>query len=455
MPWPFGTVLVANRGEIAVRIIRACRDLGLRSVAVYSEADKEALHVRLADEAVLLGPAQAAQSYLDIERLLDAAKKSGADAVHPGYGFLAENASFASQCLKAGLVFVGPSPEAIQALGDKTAARNRMAKLGLPVVPGRHGPEGRGFRDKEEALEAARALGFPVMLKAAAGGGGRGMRRVEDEATFGRDYESGQREAARAFGDGSLYVEKALEQPHHVEIQIVADAHGTVVSLGERECSVQRRYQKLIEETPAPCVTEGMRVEMARAAVAAARAVGYVGAGTVEFLVDKAGNFYFLEMNTRLQVEHPITEMCTGLDIVRLQFQVAAGERLGLTERDIAARGAAIECRICAEDPVTFMPKPGRLERFEAPAGPGIRVDAGVRAGDEVTPFYDSLLAKVIAWDTTRKGALLRMRRALHEFSVEGVVTNIPFHREVLAHPDFVEGRYDTSFVSVLRSKAR
>ncbi len=448
-PPPFPRILVANRGEIAVRVIRACRDLGISPVAVYSDADRAALHVRLADAAVRLGPPEAAESYLVVERLLQAARDTGARAIHPGYGFLSENAGFARACEEAGLVFVGPSAAAIEAMGDKTAARRTMSAAGVSVIPGSLQPPSDGAA----ALAEAKALGFPVLLKAAAGGGGKGMRLCEDEGAVRAAFDSAQREALAAFGDGTVYVEKALVRPRHVEIQVLADAHGHVIHLGERDCSVQRRHQKVIEECPCPVLDPESREAMGRAAVAAARAVGYVGAGTVEFLRDSSGEFYFLEMNTRIQVEHPITELVTGTDLVAWQLRIAAGERLTLSQEDVSLHGHAIECRIYAEDPERgWMPSPGRISALVSPTGPGIREDTGVYAGWEVPVHYDPMLSKLCAWGPDRDAALARMRRALAETRVDGLATNVAWHARVLEHPELLAGEYDTGFVGRLEA---
>ena len=433
-------VLVANRGEIAVRIVRACRELGLASVAVYSEADADAPHVRLADEAWPCGPATARGSYLDAQGLLAIARRAGADAVHPGYGFLSENGDFADACQAAGLVFVGPSGDVIRRMGDKVTSRRWMQQAGVPVVPGT--PE---RLEDEEFVARARELGFPVMVKASAGGGGRGLRQARDEDELAKALARARGEARSAFGDAGLYLEKALAQPRHVEVQILADAGGRTLHLFERACSVQRRHQKLLEEAPAPDLEPGLRAALGRAAVTAAEAVGYRGAGTVEFLLDPEGAFYFLEMNTRIQVEHPITEAITGVDLVQAQLRIAAGEPLDFAQEDLAVRGHAFEARIYAEDPLRgFLPSPGRLGVFRAPAGPGVRLDAGVEAGSLVTPHYDALLAKLVVVGVDRPLALARLERALGEFAVTGVATTLPFHRRLLRHPGFREGRYDT-----------
>ncbi len=440
----FAKLLVANRGEIAVRVIRGCRDAGVRSVAVYSEADRDALHVRLADEAYPIGPPPASQSYLRIDRLIEVAGRAGADAVHPGYGFLAENAQFAEACRAAGLVFVGPPPAAIAAMGDKTAARRMAAACGVPLVPGTREPVG----SDEEAARVARELGYPVMIKAAMGGGGKGMRLVASPTDLGSALRLARSEATSAFGDGAVYLEKALVEPRHIEIQVLADAHGQVVSLGERECSIQRRHQKLIEEAPSPFVDPALRAAMGEAACRLAAAAGYRNAGTVEFLVDAERRFYFLEVNTRLQVEHPVTELVTGLDLVREQLRVAAGEKLGFTQDEVTPRGWAIECRISAEDPAAhFRPSPGRITAWRPAAGPWVRVDTGVYEGAEVPLHYDPLMAKLIVWGRDRPEAIRRMARGLREFGVAGVRTTIPFHAAVMAHPDFLAGSISTAFV--------
>ncbi len=443
----FGTLLVANRGEIAVRVIRACREAGIRTVAVFSAADRDGLHVRLADEAWPIGAAPAAESYLVIDRLIDVARRTGAEAVHPGYGFLAENAAFAEACQAAGLVFVGPPPAAIAAMGDKTAARRTAARLEVPLVPGTREPVG----SDAEAARVARELGFPVMIKAAMGGGGKGMRLVEAPAELASALRLARSEAASAFGDGAVYLEKAIVEPRHIEIQVLADAHGRVATLGERECSIQRRHQKLVEEAPSPFLDPPLRAAMSEAARRLVAAVGYRNAGTVEFLVDRERRFYFLEVNTRLQVEHPVTEWVTGVDLVREQLRIAAGEPLGVPAEGVPARGWAIECRISAEDPAAhFRPSPGRITAWRPPAGPWVRVDAGVYEGAEVPLHYDPLMAKLVVWGGDRAEAIARLERALAEFGVAGVATTIPFHRAVVRHPDFVAGRLSTAFVERL-----
>lgn len=437
-------VLVANRGEIALRVIRACREEGLEAVAVYSEADALSPHVTAADRAMLLGPAPAAESYLDIGKLLDAAKQSGADAVHPGYGFLAERPQFAEAVERAGLVFIGPSHQAIQAMGAKTEARQRMQKAGVPIVPGTTQPA----QDLSAASHAAVDMGFPVLLKAVAGGGGKGMRKVEDPSEFESAFKQASSEAQKAFGDGAMYLERYIESPRHVEIQILADTHGNVVHVGERECSVQRRHQKLIEESPSPAVDAKLRERMGDAAVAAARSVDYSGAGTVEFLLEPGGNFYFLEMNTRIQVEHPVTELVYGIDLVRAQLRVAGGESLGDAENSSHPTGHSIECRITSEDPFNgFLPDTGRIEQLLLPSGPGIRWDGGIEVGNEIGLHYDPLLGKLIVWAEDRPAAIARMERALSELVIAGVATSQPFHLRVLADEAFRQGHYNIRFL--------
>ncbi len=437
-------VLVANRGEIAVRVIRACREQGIASVAVFSEADREALHVLMADEAYPIGPPPATESYLVIDKLVAVAKASGADAVHPGYGFLAENAAFAEACAAAGLVFVGPPPAAIRAAGDKTAARRIARAMGVPMVPGTLEP----VTSDTEARAVARAVGFPVMIKAALGGGGKGMRLVRQESELESALRMARNEAAAAFGDGAVYLERYVAEPRHIEVQILGDAHGNVVHLGERECSIQRRYQKLVEESPSPFVDAPMRARMGEAACRIAKAAGYQNAGTVEFLVDPERNFYFLEMNTRLQVEHPVTEMVTGIDLVREQLRLAAGEPLGYTQADVHWRGAAIECRINAEDPFGgWMPSPGTITGLRAATGPWVRDDSGAYEGYTVPRFYDTLLAKLIVWGADRAAAIDRMARALTEYKIVGVRTTIPVLAHLMTHEDFRAGRLSTHFL--------
>ena len=437
-------LLVANRGEIAVRVIRACREQGIATVAVFSEADREALHVLMADEAYPIGAAPAAESYLAIDKLVAAARRAGADAVHPGYGFLAEDARFAEACGDAGLTFVGPPPAAIRALGDKTAARRIAREMKVPMVPGTLEP----ISSDDEARTLAREVGYPVMLKAALGGGGKGIRLVRGESELADALRAARSEAGAAFGDTSVYLERAVSEPRHVEIQVLADGHGTVVHLGERECSIQRRHQKLIEESPSPCVDAGLRARMGVAACRIARAAGYVNAGTVEFLVDADRNFYFLEMNTRLQVEHPVTEMVTGIDLVREQLRIAAGEPLGYAQRDVSWRGCAIECRINAEDPFRgWMPSPGTITGLRPATGPWVRDDSGAYEGYTVPRWYDTLVAKLIVWAEDRPAAIERMLRALAEYTVVGVRTTIPVLARIVAHPDFRAGRLSTAFL--------
>lgn len=441
----FNKVLIANRGEIAVRIIRACRELGLQTVAVYSDVDREALHVRYADEAYYLGPPPARESYLRMDKILEIAKKSGAGAIHPGYGFLAERADFAQACADEGIVFIGPKPSSIAAMGDKAVARATVAAAGVPVVPG---TEGEGSLSDEELLALAPKIGFPLLIKATAGGGGKGMREVRSLEEMPTLLRQARREAEAAFGDGNVYLEKLIEGARHIEIQLLADQEGHTIYLGERECSIQRRHQKLLEEAPSPFVDEDLRRRMGEVAVRAAQAVGYVNAGTIEFLVDKDKNFYFLEMNTRLQVEHPITEAVTGVDIVKEQIRIARGRPLSYTQEDIEIRGWAIEARINAEDPYNnFMPSIGKVEHVILPTGPGVRVDTGVYSGMEITPYYDPLISKVIVWGETRGHAILRLRRALEEYKIVGVRTNIPFHQNLIEQHRFIAGSFDTRFV--------
>ena len=439
----FRTVLVANRGEIARRIVRGCRALGLATVAVYSEADRDAPHVKDADRAVLLGPAPARESYLDAERLLRAARESGADAVHPGYGFLSENWRFAAACAEAGLTFIGPSPEGIRAMGDKPQARRRMGAAGVPIVPGSAEPVG----DAEAAARIAAEIGYPVILKAAAGGGGIGMAKVADATALAAALATATRRAQSAFGNGQVYVERYLEAPRHVEVQVFGDSKGTIVHLHERECSIQRRHQKLVEESPAPNLDARTKRGLTEAALAGARAIGYVNAGTLEFLVDAQGGFYFLEMNTRMQVEHPVTEEVTGFDLVAAQLRVAAGEPLPFTQDRIEPRGAAIEVRVYAEDPKSFLPSPGTITRLTLPSGAGIRVESGVVEGSVVSVHYDPLLFKLIAHGSDRGQALERLTRALDACVVEGVKTTLPLLRTIAAHPEFRRGRVHTQMV--------
>ena len=441
----FRKILIANRGEIAVRIIRTCRELGISPVAVYSEADTVSLHVRLADEAVCIGPAPSTESYLKIEAIIAAAIRTWVEAIHPGYGFLAENADFARAAVAAGLTFIGPTAEAMDIMGSKTSARRAAMEAGVTIVPGTVEP----LSSFSEARDTAKKFGFPVMLKAAAGGGGKGMRLVRSSEELLSAFENAHAEAAAAFGDSSLYLEKAVEQPRHIEIQIFADTHGNVVHLGERECSIQRRHQKVIEECPSPINDPDLRRRMGEAAVKIARAVNYTGAGTVEFLVaNDTREFYFLEMNTRLQVEHPVTEIVTGFDLVREQFSVAAGHEISFKQEDIRWRGHAIECRIYAEDPQNnFFPSPGTITHLQEPSGPGIRIDSGVRLHSEVSIHYDPMIAKLAVWGRTRKEAVDRLRRALDEYEVAGITTTLPFFREIVRDDEFIAARLDTAFI--------
>ncbi|MBN1785454.1 MAG: acetyl-CoA carboxylase biotin carboxylase subunit [Candidatus Methanofastidiosa archaeon] len=440
----FKKVLIANRGEIAVRIIRACKELGIASVAVYSDADKDALHVKIADEAVNIGPAPAIKSYLNMMNIINAAIVTGAEGIHPGYGFLAENARFSKLCRANGIKFIGPSPESIDMMGDKATAKDTMKKGGVPVTPGSDGI----VPDYQAAKKLTDAIGFPIICKATAGGGGKGMRLVRSERELESSLRSCQTEAQAAFGNPDVYIEKFIEQPRHVEIQIIADQHGNAIYLGERDCSIQRRHQKLVEEGPSPAVSPEVRKRMGEAAVKAALAAGYEGAGTVEFLFDdKKNDFFFMEMNTRVQVEHCVTEMTTMIDIVKVGIRVAAGEKMPYKQEDVIIRGHAIECRINAEDPVTFTPSPGKLEGLIFPGGPFVRVDTAMYVGYEIPPFYDSLIAKLIVWGEDRAEAIARMNRALDEFIIEGVSTTIPFHQKVMNNKVFQGGVFHTDFI--------
>ncbi len=439
----FKKILIANRGEIAVRVIRACHEMGIEAVAIYSDVDRDALHVRYADEAYPCGPPPAAESYLRMERIVEIAKRAGAEAIHPGYGFLAENGDFADLCEREGVVFIGPAGDVMRKMGDKVTARQTMEAAGVPIVPGTterlSDAEARAWIEK---------IGLPVMIKASAGGGGKGMRLVRRPEEIEQGLKRARSEAKASFGDDSLYIEKFVEQPRHIEIQVLADGFGNCIHLFERECSIQRRHQKVIEEAPGNGITPELRAEMGRAAVAAAKAVHYRGAGTCEFLLDAEGNFYFLEMNTRVQVEHAITEAITGVDIVKAMIRVAAGEELGIDQEDVSISGHAIEARIYAEDPENkFLPSPGEIVVYRPPGGIGVRVDSGVYQGARVTPHYDPMVAKLITWGRTRSESVERMRRALREFVVKGIKTSIPFHEQVLHHPIFLEGRYDTGFI--------
>ncbi|HZQ67010.1 MAG TPA: acetyl-CoA carboxylase biotin carboxylase subunit [Terriglobales bacterium] len=443
----FKKILIANRGEIAVRVMRACREMGITSVAVFSDVDRASLHVRKADEAYHIGPSAAAESYLNISKILGVAKLCGADAIHPGYGFLSENAKFAEACAEAGVKFIGPTAASMEIMGSKTRARQAMEKAGIPLVPG----TSRGLESVQQAEEVAERIGYPVMLKAAAGGGGKGMRLVHNRQDLKSALEGAQSEAQRSFGDGEVYIEKAIVNPRHIEMQVLADEHGNCVYLGERECSIQRRHQKVLEESPSPLVDPDMRRRMGEIAVRVAKAGNYTNAGTVEFLSDQHKNFYFLEMNTRLQVEHPVTELITGLDLVHLQIRIAAGEKLPFTQNDIQIRGHAIECRIYAEDPDNnYFPSPGKISLLLAPAGPGIRRDSGMYEGWNVPIDYDPLLAKLIGYGTDRQQAISRLVRALNEYFVGGIKTNISLFRRILHDPDFNAGKLDTGFLDRL-----
>lgn len=443
-------ILIANRGEIAVRIIRAAKELGVRTVAVYSEADADSLHTRFADESVCIGPPQARESYLNIPRIISAAEVTGAEAIHPGYGFLAENAEFAEICESCKIIFIGPKPSQIKAMGDKVRAKKTMEKAGVPVIPGSKGE----VSSLEDAQKIAEEFTLPVILKAAAGGGGKGMRVVGSKDELESGFRLAQAEARAAFNDGRLYIEKYIARPRHIEIQILGDNHGNVVSLGERECSIQRRHQKLIEETPSPVVDDALREKLGKAAVAGAREIGYSSAGTIEFLMDEKGDFYFMEMNARIQVEHPVTEMVSGIDIVKEQIRIAGGEPLSFEQKDVRLVGHAIECRINAEDPERdFVPTPGKINFLHLPGGPGIRVDTHVYAGYLIPPYYDSIIAKVIGYDKTRLDTIKRVKRALEEIYIDGIKTTVSFHLMVMQNQDFIEGRFSTAFVDDLLKK--
>jgi acetyl-CoA carboxylase biotin carboxylase subunit len=437
-------ILIANRGEIAVRIIRTCRDMGIGTVAVYSEADRGALHVRMADEAYFIGPAPSRESYLVIEKIIGAAGRAKADSIHPGYGFLAENAAFSKACSDAGIVFIGPSSESIALMGSKIEARRAVAKFGVESVPGTLDP----ILADEEARKIAKSVGYPIMLKASGGGGGKGLRLVRTEEELTSALRNTRSEALAAFGDDSIYIEKFVDSPHHVEIQVLADRHGNAVYLGERDCTIQRRHQKVIEECPSPIIDPELRSRMGEAALKVVKAANYYNAGTVEFLVDRHKNFYFLEMNTRLQVEHPVTEMVTGFDLVKLQILIASGEELAIRQEDVQLRGAAVECRIYAEDPDNnFFPSPGKILRLRTPSGPGVRDDSGVYEGWTVPIDYDPLISKLVTWGATRDDAIDRMRRALQEYHVGGIKSNVSFFLEILKHADFRKGEFDTGFI--------
>jgi acetyl-CoA carboxylase biotin carboxylase subunit len=439
----FKKILIANRGEIALRIICACRELGIKTVAVYSEADENSLHVRFADEDVCIGPARSADSYLSVPAVLSAAEITGADAIHPGYGFLSESPYLAEVCEACHIRFIGPAPNVIRLLGDKARARRAMRKAGIPILPGSDGP----VESEEKAQKIAKDLGYPVIIKAVAGGGGRGMRVIRTPGELPKALKTAQREAEAAFGVGDVYIEKYVEKPRHIEFQVLGDHHGAVVHLGERECSIQRRHQKLLEEGPSVAVTEKMRRKLGGAVVDAARAVQYTNAGTFEFLLDDKGNFYFLEVNTRVQVEHPVTEMITAVDIVKEQIRIAAGERLSFKQGDVTFTGHAIECRINAEDPETFAPSPGVIHAFSVPGGPGVRVDTFAHSECTIPPYYDSMIAKIIAHGRDRQEAIARMRRTLEMTVIEGIKTSIPLHIKILSDPDFVAGRLHTGFM--------
>ena len=437
-------ILIANRGEIALRIVRACRELGIRTLAVYSEADVQSLHVQLADEAICIGPAPGSESYLRADRILCAAEVGDVDAIHPGYGFLSENSEFAEQCESCNIIFIGPKSETIQKMGNKAKARETVSKAGVPIIPGSDGP----IENEHDATKVAQKIGFPVIIKAVSGGGGRGMRIAHNAVSFVKEFQSARLEAEKAFGDGSLYVEKYLESPRHIEFQILADIHGNTVHLGERDCSVQRRHQKLIEEAPSPFLDKNLRNRMGKAAIKATEAADYVNAGTIEFLVDAKGNFYFIEMNTRIQVEHAVTEEATGIDLIKEQIQIAAGNKLSFAQKDITLSKHAIECRICAENPSKgFIPSPGEIGLYSAPGGHGVRVDSHAYGGYSVSPHYDSMIGKVISYGRTRRIALDRMYRALSEYLIRGIDTNVEFLKAVLLDPAFRQGEATTSYI--------
>ena len=441
---PIGKLLIANRGEIALRILRSCREMGISTVSVYSTTDRNALHVQLADEAVCVGDSPSNKSYLNVPNILAAATSRGVDAIHPGYGFLAENDRFAEICNDHGILFVGPSPEAIRSMGDKSTAKSTMLKVGVPTVPGSDGL----LENWEQASKLADGMGYPVMIKATAGGGGRGMRFVDGPSSIEDLFKAAQGEAEAAFGNAGLYMEKFIDRPRHVEVQILADSHGNVVHLGERDCSIQRRHQKLLEESPSPALDKDLRIKMGEAAVSAAKSIDYEGAGTVEFLLDRKGNFYFMEMNTRIQVEHPVTEMVTGIDLIAEQIRIAGGEPISFTQKDLKLNGHAIECRINAEDSLhNFRPSPGRITGWLPPGGPGVRVDSHVYTGYDIPPFYDSLIGKLIVWGKDRPAALKRMKRALNECAITGIPTTIDFHLNLLERDEFLQGDVHTKFV--------
>lgn len=446
----FSKILIANRGEIALRIIRACRELNIRTVAIYSEPDRDSLHVRFADEAVCIGPAASSESYLNIPAIISAAEVTDVEAIHPGYGFLSENAHFAEICESCNIKFIGPTPQAIRSMGDKVVAKHTVSKIGVPLTPG-----GKGIiKSKEEALEVAKKIKYPVIIKAAAGGGGKGMRVCHNDVTLVSSYAMAQKEAEANFGNPDVYIEKYVEDPRHVEIQILADHYGNIIHLGERDCSIQRRHQKLIEESPSPALDDKLRRKMGDAAIKAAKAVNYRNAGTIEFLLDSKGNFYFMEMNTRVQVEHPVTEMVTGIDIVKEQIKIASGEKLKIKQDDIKMKGAAIECRINAEDPDNnFMPSPGKIEQLNLPGGLGVRIDTHIYPGYQISPYYDSMVAKLITYGKTRKDAIATMKRALDEFYISPIKTTIGLHSKIMNHPDFVTGKVSTHFLEKFMKK--
>jgi acetyl-CoA carboxylase biotin carboxylase subunit len=447
----FKKILVANRGEIALRVIFACRELGIKTVAVYSEADENSLHVRFADEDICIGPARSAESYLNVPAIISAAEITGADAIHPGYGFLSESAYLAEVCEACHIRFIGPDPNVIRLLGDKAKARRAMKKAGVPMLPGSDGP----IENEEKGLKVAREIGYPVIIKAVAGGGGRGMRVVKAPGDLPNAYRTAQREAEASFGVGDVYIEKYLDAPRHIEFQVLGDHHGNVVHLGERECSIQRRHQKLLEESPSVAVSDKVRRKMGGVVADAARAVQYTNAGTFEFLMDGKGNFFFMEVNTRIQVEHPVTEMVTGLDIVKEQIRIAAGERLSFKQSEVTFTGHSIECRVNAEDPETFVPSPGIIHAFSLPGGPGVRIDTAAHSECTITPYYDSMIAKVIVHGRDRQEAIARMKRTLEMFIVEGIQTTIPLHLKILNDPDFIAGRLHTHFMERYQPKPR
>jgi acetyl-CoA carboxylase biotin carboxylase subunit len=447
----FKKILIANRGEVALRVLYACRELGIKTVAVYSEADENSLHVRFADEDVCIGPARSADSYLNVPAVISAAEITGADAIHPGYGFLSESAYLAEVCEACHIKFIGPTPQVIRLMGDKARARRVMKKAGVPILPGTDGP----IESEDKAIKAAKEIGYPVIIKAVAGGGGRGMRIVRTPDELATNFRTAQREAEAAFGNGSVYIEKYLENPRHIEIQIIGDHHGNVVHLGERECSIQRRHQKLIEESPSPALTDKQRKKLGSMVVDAAKAVQYTNAGTFEFLMDGDGKFYYMETNTRLQVEHPVTEMVTGIDIVKEQIRIAAGHRLSFRQSDITFTGHSIECRVNAEDPETFTPSPGVIHAWSVPGGPGVRIDTFAHAECTVSPYYDSMIAKIIVHGRDRQEAIARMKRVLEMTVIEGIKTSVPLHLKILAEPDFQAGRLGTAFMDRFMPKPK